>query len=1153
MSLRAIAVVSALAVSASLLAQGPTAAAQQNGAPYSDVTSDAYYTTAVAALAEDGVFAGTLCDDGFCPGDAIDRKTMAVWVVRLLDGQEPPAVAQTTFADVEADSFYAPFIERMAELDVTRGCGDGSGFCPDRTVSRAQMAAFLSRAYGLADGPDPGFTDVAGDAWYAADVARLAASGITRGCGDGTRFCPGRTTTRAEMATFLHRAENPGEAEEAEQPSETSVQLNSAMDGGGIISRGPCVVKTDGTITCWNNVGVPETDNPSGTFTAVSGRCAIRTDATITCWGGYPEAPSGTFAAVSAGGSSCAIRTDATLTCWGPEILGLGDDPGTFTAVSVGGGGMCAIRTGGTIACWGSKWFGFTDAPSGTFTALSVGGKHSCAISTDGTVTCWGDDTQWWEGQAATPSGTFTAVSSSPGSGQSCGIRTDATIACWGQNYLGQADAPSGTFIAVSAGNEHSCAVRTDGTITCWGEAYMPPGQTVHADDAEDLPGGYTAAAAHGNEIISAGRFHSCGLLADRSVACWGDYLDGKQEFAAFQFLGMVGGEIREFSGLEFLAVSAGRQHSCGLLADQTVTCSGSGYQSQAPLDRLFLAVSAGGSHSCGLVIDQTVTCWGNDEHGQSDPPAGRFSAVSAGRSHTCGLRANQTIACWGAGQSDPPAGRFSAVSAGRSHTCGLRANQTVTCWGSDLGFDGSTRQDYHDGRTDAPAGRFLAMSAGGEHSCGLRADQTVACWGNNQQRQSDAPAGRFSAVSAGSFHSCGLRADQTVTCWGGGFRGQTDAPMLRFLDRADSPGSASVLLPRAVGCQQQTTSAGKPGPPDGVQIVRLDLIGHNGHAAQPATVGWANPCSGGSVDHYVVQWRRGHEDFGTERQRIVQSADPANAHWHEIPDQSAYTVRVIAVNRQGESRSPEVVVPTPANEVRALLYEVVATFGSRYPWLLEVGALMSQPDFNTFASRSPPPLNRSGWATANAVSVVIADKSPPDEQETRRQGWTLDLLRGGATAVHEMAHVYHHMTDLPVNPAAIAAGRVYLNDLLDDSGIVQEGDCRTVELYADIPEYLMYLDGLTTSLTLGYWNSCRSEQGLRRGEWPSVDRWQELTEVMRSIYVDQEVPQWFYDTYQRTDGSWDVEAIKETLGFYSEKTASSGIYWQLRQLIPDL
>ena len=407
--------------------------------------------------------------------------------------------------------------------------------------------------------------------------------------------------------------------------------------------------------------------------------------------------------------------------------------------------------------------------------------------------------------------------------------------------------------------------------------------------------------------------------------------------------------------------------------------------------------------------------------------------------------------------------------------------------------------------------------------------------------------------MSAGSFHSCGLRADQTVTCWGGGFQGQTDAPMLRFLDRADSPGSASVLLPRAVGCQQQTTSAGKPGPPDGVQIVRLDLIGHNGHAAQPATVGWANPCSGGSADHYVVQWRRGHEDFGTERQRIVQSADPANAHWHEIPDQFAYAVRVIAVNRQGESPSPEVVVPTPANEVRSLLYEVVATFGGRYPWLREVGARMSQPDFNAFASYCGPTF--SGCAQSSWISIVNigSDPSSLDEQEARRQGWTPDLLKEGATAVHEMAHVYHDLTDLAVNPAAIAAGRVYLNDFLDGIGVVQEGYCRTTELYADIPGMLMSIDGLRRFGTAAYWVSCR-KQGRSLNSWlGDSSRSQELTEVMRSIYVDQEVPQWFYDTYQRTDGSWDVEAIKATLGYYADPSRSNSTYWQLRQLIPDL
>ena len=94
------------------------------------VAEDAYYSVPVSTLSEFGVFVGTQCGAGFCPGDPIDRKTMAVWIVRVLDGEDPEATSGSRFDDVDASGFYAPFIERMAELEVTRGCGDGSGFCP---------------------------------------------------------------------------------------------------------------------------------------------------------------------------------------------------------------------------------------------------------------------------------------------------------------------------------------------------------------------------------------------------------------------------------------------------------------------------------------------------------------------------------------------------------------------------------------------------------------------------------------------------------------------------------------------------------------------------------------------------------------------------------------------------------------------------------------------------------------------------------------------------------------------------------------------------------------------------------------------------------------------------------------------------------------
>ncbi|MXZ98593.1 MAG: CHAP domain-containing protein [Acidimicrobiaceae bacterium] len=183
---------------------GATLAAQS---PYSDVAPTGVHHDAIRVLAADGVFVGTDCGAGrFCPNGPLPRSTLAVWLVRVLDGTDPSPVAATRFADVSADHPHAAFIERFAHLDITTGCGDGTRYCPDDTVTRAQMAVFLARAFNLPDGPDPGFSDVTPDAWYAPAIAELAASGVTTGCGDGTRYCPDDTVTRAEMASFLHRA-----------------------------------------------------------------------------------------------------------------------------------------------------------------------------------------------------------------------------------------------------------------------------------------------------------------------------------------------------------------------------------------------------------------------------------------------------------------------------------------------------------------------------------------------------------------------------------------------------------------------------------------------------------------------------------------------------------------------------------------------------------------------------------------------------------------------------------------------------------------------------------------------------------------------------------------------------------------------------------
>ena len=74
-----------IAVAAGSIAVAAAPAAAQGSAPYPDTLPDAYYALPVSALAGDGMFAGTECADGFCPDEPVDRATMAVWTVRVLD------------------------------------------------------------------------------------------------------------------------------------------------------------------------------------------------------------------------------------------------------------------------------------------------------------------------------------------------------------------------------------------------------------------------------------------------------------------------------------------------------------------------------------------------------------------------------------------------------------------------------------------------------------------------------------------------------------------------------------------------------------------------------------------------------------------------------------------------------------------------------------------------------------------------------------------------------------------------------------------------------------------------------------------------------------------------------------------------------------
>jgi hypothetical protein len=113
------------------------------------------------------------------------------------------------FSDVSPSATFCKYIKRLLELGITKGCGPGI-YCPNNNVTRAEMAAFLIRAVEgepPADYCDTGspFSDVPANTWPCKYIKRLLELGITKGCGAG-KYCPNRNVTRAEMAAFLGRA-----------------------------------------------------------------------------------------------------------------------------------------------------------------------------------------------------------------------------------------------------------------------------------------------------------------------------------------------------------------------------------------------------------------------------------------------------------------------------------------------------------------------------------------------------------------------------------------------------------------------------------------------------------------------------------------------------------------------------------------------------------------------------------------------------------------------------------------------------------------------------------------------------------------------------------------------------------------------------------
>ena len=305
--------------------------------------------------------------------------------------------------------------------------------------------------------------------------------------------------------------------------------------------------------------------------------------------------------------------------------------------------------------------------------------------------------------------------------------------------------------------------------------------------------------------------------MDDGSLMCWGSNDDGKLGMLKLPntYATSPVGPVNLGSGRTAKAVSLGSEsHTCAILDDDTLKCWGDGgygrlgygdyTQREDPEATAVVnlgsghtakAVSAGRQHTCAILDDDTLKCWGRGSNGR------------LGYGDTTDRNAPEATAVVNLG-----AGRTAkALSLGDSHTCAILDDDTLKCWGANnngqLG-DTSTTTRTSPVAVDVGSGRAAkALSLGYDHTCAILDDDTLKCWGYNNYGQlgygdtddrGDATGemgdallainlgtGRTAkAVSAGYYHTCAILDDDTLKCWGNGGLTTTISRWYRRADR---------------------------------------------------------------------------------------------------------------------------------------------------------------------------------------------------------------------------------------------------------------------------------------------------------------------------------------------------------------------------------
>ena len=341
-----------------------------------------------------------------------------------------------------------------------------------------------------------------------------------------------------------------------------------------------------------------------------------------------------------------------------------------------------------------------------TLSKITLGPSQTSAILEDGTLVFWGNNLEGQIGynfrsQIFAPTKVANNIKEIAfGYSHTCVIfNTGDKLQCWGDNRYGQLGNDSiinssdpvtvilGTNVGVrqvSLGSYHSCVVLENDELKCWG--YNRYGQ-VGDGTTLDRKVPQTVNLGSGVKQVSLGDIHSCAVLINEEVKCWGNNL---------------GGQLGDGS---IITSSVPKAISVGKIGVRQVVL--------------------GGYHTCVVLKNNQLKCWGFNDQGQ-------IGDGSSEENHP-----EPTLVKFYEGDDEIG---VKQVSLGGYHTCAILLNDELRCWGANfegqLGIN-STVHSYSPQKVSLGVGTSLKkVVLGTRHSCALLDKGEMKCWGSNWSGQ---------------------------------------------------------------------------------------------------------------------------------------------------------------------------------------------------------------------------------------------------------------------------------------------------------------------------------------------------------------------------------------------------------------------------------